>query len=113
LSARNPENGLISYTYNPDGTVATRTDAKGQVVQYSCDSYQRLYKVHRSDGTEDNYIYDAYTGSQNAWGRVAAVTFQGQQVKAPYGDLLTGTSAFTYMYSYTQAGLVTAKRLHA
>jgi YD repeat-containing protein len=44
---------------------------------------------------------------------VAAVTFQGQQVKAPYGFLIDGTSAFTYVYSYTQAGLVTAKRLHA
>jgi YD repeat-containing protein len=111
MSATNPENGKVSYTYNTDGTVLSRTDAKNQRVDYSYDTYKRLTRVHRSDG-EDNYTYDAYTGSQNAMGRLAAVTFQGQQVQAPYsGEVIGGTSSFTYIYSYTQAGLVTSKRL--
>ena len=110
MSATNPENGTVSYTYNADDTLATRTDAKGQIVQYSYDSYQRLIRVHRSDGSEDNYTYDTYSTSgftsQYAWGRLAAVTFRGQQVNED-----SGTASFTYMYSYTPAGLVTAKRL--
>jgi YD repeat-containing protein len=31
LSATNPENGPVSYTYNSDHTLNTKTDAKGQV----------------------------------------------------------------------------------
>jgi YD repeat-containing protein len=29
LSTTNPENGTVTYTYNSNNTVATRTDAKG------------------------------------------------------------------------------------
>jgi YD repeat-containing protein len=28
VSATNPENGTVQYTYNADGTLATKTDAK-------------------------------------------------------------------------------------
>ena len=31
-SATNPENGTVSYTYGSNNQLATRTDAKGQVV---------------------------------------------------------------------------------
>ena len=37
LSASNPENGLVSYTYNSDHTLNTKTDAKGQVFSYTYD----------------------------------------------------------------------------
>jgi RHS repeat-associated protein len=40
--------------------------------------------------------------SQNAWGRLAAVTFQDPNV---------GGSQFAYMYSYNQAGRVTAQHM--
>ncbi|MBZ5610115.1 MAG: hypothetical protein LAP38_17780, partial [Acidobacteriia bacterium] len=45
LSATNPENGTVNYTYNTDMTLATKTDAKGQVFGYSYDSYKRLTQV--------------------------------------------------------------------
>src|SRR5258708_28134225 len=32
LSATNPENGMVSYTYNSDHTLNTNTDTKAQVV---------------------------------------------------------------------------------
>jgi YD repeat-containing protein len=41
-SATNPENGTVSYTYNSDGTLATKTDAKGVVTEYNYDSQKRL-----------------------------------------------------------------------
>ena len=44
VSATNPENGTVSYTYS--GTkVATRTDSKGQQAVYSYDSLGRLSQV--------------------------------------------------------------------
>jgi len=45
LSATNPENGTVTYTYNSDNTLHTKTDAKGQVFTYSYDSYKRLTQV--------------------------------------------------------------------
>jgi RHS repeat-associated protein len=108
LSATNPENGTVTYTYNSDGTLATKHDAKNQTIQYSYDNYKRLTQVTRPD-SQDNYTYDTYSTSgftsSYAWGRLAAVTFQGR----PDANNLPTT--FVNMYSYTPAGSVTAKRL--
>ncbi len=41
-SATNPETGTVSYTYNADGSLASKTDAKGQPTTYTYDSYGRL-----------------------------------------------------------------------
>ena len=37
-SATNPENGTVSYTYNADNTLATKTDARSQQVSYTMGS---------------------------------------------------------------------------
>ncbi len=51
MSATNPENGTVSYTYNTSGAaygkVATKTDAKGQQVQHSYDSLGWLHETRR------------------------------------------------------------------
>ena len=121
MSATNPENGTVSYTYNGYNKVATRTDAKGQKVAYSYDGYARLTKVQRYptvNGAEDtcqqeNYSYDSnpFDGSysQNVVGRLAAVQYMGGYVPGPYGNPCDTT--FTEMYSYSGAGAVTGKRL--
>jgi RHS repeat-associated protein len=113
-SATNPENGTVSYTYNSYNKVATRTDAKGQVVVYTYDLYARLTKVQRyPSGTnnledtcqQENYYYDSnpFDGaySQNVLGRLAAVQYVGGNC---------GTT-LTEMYSYSVPGAVTGKRL--
>ena len=41
-SATNPESGTTSYTYNADGTLASKTDANGNTETYTYDAYQRL-----------------------------------------------------------------------
>jgi YD repeat-containing protein len=38
LTATNPENGTVSYTYNYDGTLQSKTDAKNIKAEYSYDS---------------------------------------------------------------------------
>src|ERR1700675_1240014 len=45
LSATNPENGTVTYTYNSDHSLHTKTDAKSQVFTYSYDSYKRLTQI--------------------------------------------------------------------
>ena len=35
-SATNPENGAVSYTYNTDGTPASKTDAKNVSFRQAC-----------------------------------------------------------------------------
>ncbi len=37
-----PEAGTTAYTYNADASMATKTDAKGQQIQYSYDPYGRV-----------------------------------------------------------------------
>jgi RHS repeat-associated protein len=130
-SATNPENGTVNYGYNSFGKIASKTDAKGQVVVYSYDSYARLTQVQRyptgiSNGEDtcqhENYYYDtnpfASTFSQYAAGRLTAVQYYGPTVPntasnaAPYANN-SGNCAttFTEMYSYSQPGSKAAKRL--
>src|SRR5205823_12091142 len=55
-SATHPESGAVTYTYNGDGTVATRIDAKNQKTVYVYDSYKRVTQVQHypvSTGAED------------------------------------------------------------
>jgi RHS repeat-associated protein len=115
MSVTHPESGTTLFSYNNDGTVAEKRDAKLQklVYEYDADANGRLKLVKRllAGGSEDicqrvRYYYDtqpfAAGFTQNANGRVAAVE-TGCEAVAP-GRLIE-------MYSYTPAGAVTKKRL--
>jgi RHS repeat-associated protein len=121
-SATNPENGTVTYQYDGSHRVTKRTDAKGQETRYTYDAYMRLTQVQHWAVSWDpfinnyrfqeqvqqrvDYSYDSNplngSYSQNAWGRLTAVQFR---------DANTG-SPFSYMYSYNQAGRVTAQRMN-
>ena len=101
-------NGTTSYTYNADGTLATRTDPKGQVTKYTYDSYQRVTQVtHGPSATQIdpnqtyNYTYDTGT---NGWGRLTGVAF---------GPLVSSTQTYSESYYYTIAGDISSKTLSA
>jgi YD repeat-containing protein len=109
-----PEGGTTSFTYNADGTVATRTDAKGQKQAFTYDSFKRVTQIARYPNglTEDTcqrvtFSYDTNpydaTFSQNAKGRLTASQYGGTSC--------TASTLFTEMYSYTAGGRVTSKRL--
>ena len=118
-SATNPENGTVTYQYDGAHHVTLRTDAKGQQTLYTYDPYGRLTAVthatsasQMSQASPDvNYYYDVNPFnrgySQNAWGRLAAVTFAG--LGSYYGtDHSSGADYYMslsplYMYSYNQA----------
>jgi YD repeat-containing protein len=71
LTATNPENGTVTYIYNNDGTLQSKTDAKNIKAEYSYDSYKRVTQVRRLlNGTEDrcqrvDYTYDENGGANS------------------------------------------------
>jgi YD repeat-containing protein len=123
ISTTNPENGQVTYQYDGAHHVTLRTDAKGQQTRYIYDGYSRLTQVQHwvpvttvvngqsfTQLQEDpkqrvTYTYDANAidanFSQNAMGRLTAVQFADENAGYPY----------SYMYSYNQAGRVTAQHL--
>jgi RHS repeat-associated protein len=64
-SSTNPENGQILYTYDNDGNVLTRKDARSIVTTYTVDALNRVTQKAYSDGTiQANFAYDA----SSEWG---------------------------------------------
>ena len=105
LSATNPENGTVTYTYNTDKTLATKTDALNQQFSYTYDSYKRVTQINLGQTVIRQFYYDTNpldgAFSQNITGRLTAV----QNAPTANGD------TFIEMYSYTQPGQVIKKRL--
>src|SRR5260370_33547267 len=48
LTATNPENGLVNYTYNPPHTLNTKTHPKGPVFTYTYHGHKRLLPATRA-----------------------------------------------------------------
>ncbi|MCW5980888.1 MAG: hypothetical protein KIT09_22595 [Bryobacteraceae bacterium] len=97
-SVTHPETGTTSYTYNGDGTIATKTDAKGQQIAYTYDEYKR---VRTAGGVTFTYDTDPFGGgSDYQAGRLSQVEYDN------------GGGLFTEKYRYDQAGLVVKKRVH-
>jgi len=59
ISATNPENGTVTYTYNSDNTLQKKQDAKGQVISYTYDGYKRVTQVTGGTCGPVNYSYDS------------------------------------------------------
>src|SRR5713226_6855990 len=114
LSTTNPENGTVTYTYNSDHTLNTKTDAKSQVFTYGYDGYQRLKTVSAGSTLLRTYYYDTnpYDAnySQYASGRLTAIQYQAINYDVYVGSP-QGSTTFTDMFSYWQPGNVAGKRL--
>jgi YD repeat-containing protein len=106
LSATNPENGTVTYTYNSDHTLHTKTDAKSQVFTYLYDTYKRVTQISVGATTLRTFMYDTntldgtFSGSYTA-GRLVAV--QNAQFNAPGTGAVTALQ-FTEMYAYDKPG---------
>jgi RHS repeat-associated protein len=114
LSSTNPETGTVSYTYDTNGVLLTKTDAKNQVFTYGYDGYKRMTSITVDGNVIRNFYYDTNpldgTFSQYTQGRLTAV------LHAPF-VAVPGTPQishrFAEMYSYSQAGQPIKKRLQA
>ncbi len=89
-SATNPETGTVSYTYNADGSLASKTDAKNQPTTYTYDNYGRLTNSSTSTSSaawgqpipDSSYTYyydsnplDSTYPPNYGWGRLTAVAW--------------------------------------
>jgi RHS repeat-associated protein len=126
MSVNHPESGSVTYTYNSNGTVASKVDAKNQKMEYVYDSYQRVTQIKRysvSTGTENfcqrtYFYYDTapFTLSGfpgNGWGRLTAVEwYVSPSTNCTSSDLQNGMR-IVELYSFSVGGLVLKKRLYA
>jgi YD repeat-containing protein len=95
----------VSYTYNADGTLASKKDANGNTETYTYDAYQRLTGIPDRGQT---FTYDTCP-TTNATGCVSA---PGQLVQATFGSAVGPEKlTFAYNYAYTPAGKVSSKTL--
>ncbi|HVP45172.1 MAG TPA: RHS repeat-associated core domain-containing protein [Bryobacteraceae bacterium] len=111
-SATNPESGLVSYTYDANGNVKTKTDARGVVATFSYDNLNRVYLKSytipggAADPTDNvTYCYDgqvADTADGACKSPASAIAYGWNRLT----ELRTATSTTTYT-SYDALGRVT------
>ena len=68
--ASNPENGIITYTYDDNGNLLTRTDARAVTINYGYDALNRNTTVDYSNTTIVPDITRMYDGATNGKGRL-------------------------------------------
>jgi len=112
FSATTPENGTVTYTYNTNATLASKTDAKGQQFSYTYASLNRLTQIKVGTSVLRTFMYDTNTldgsFSQNSQGRLVAV--QNAQSTFTANGSSPSAVQFTEMYSYTSSGQVVSTR---
>jgi RHS repeat-associated protein len=106
LSATNPENGTVNYTYNSGtNTLASKTDAKSQKLTYQYDVLNRLTSVTWASAAGApvlrQYSYDVNTLDPNP--PFSSYTL-GRLVTVQYQTQAQGSVQMYEMYSYTPAG---------
>src|SRR5581483_5854423 len=72
-----PENGTMTYTYNANGTVATRTDARGVKAEYTYDAYRRLTKITYNNNANPCQAVDLYYDTNPLDGAYSANGYGG------------------------------------
>ena len=113
LYSTNPESGTVSYFYDGDSNVHTRTDARGITTTYSYDPLNRLTgKSYTNDPTNTppvSYTYDLPLQSWNfvdqtspTWTGVHQTNLAGQLSYAASGSA-------TNVYGYDALGRTTLK----
>ncbi|MBN3759429.1 RHS repeat-associated core domain-containing protein [Burkholderia sp. Ac-20365] len=113
------EQSYVTYTYNPNGTVALISDAKGNTTVNLYDGHDRLYRTHYpldgQPGMGDSNNYEQYTWDAN--GNLTALRKRDGQTITQGFDALDRLSTRTFpgsvgdvQYSYDLRGLKTASQ---
>ncbi|WP_084545442.1 RHS repeat-associated core domain-containing protein [Cupriavidus malaysiensis] len=113
------QQNYVSYVYNPNGTVALTTDAKGNTTVNLYDGHDRLYRTHYpldgSPGFGDVNNYEQYAWDANS-NLIALRKRDGQTVTQTF-DALNRLSSRAFpggagnvQYSYDLRGLKTASQ---
>jgi len=106
----------VTYAYNADGTLQSKTDAKGQQIQYTYDSFGRVTAKHtfNASGTEDLcgkmlYYWDTVPRGVGGSGWTGV---SGRLMAQKWSDPSCASGQFTYGFQYN-TGQVSLKRLYA
>ena len=109
--ATNPESGTISYSYDPNGNLTSKTDARSIGTTYSYDALNRVTFRNYSDSTPDvTYTYD---NKANAYGKLTKVSSSVSATEYTAFDILGRVTAhkqttdgfdYTTGYSYNLSG---------
>jgi RHS repeat-associated protein len=115
LSAANPENGTISYGYDPNGNLTGKTDARSITTSYSYDALNRI--TQRSYSGESGYttptVTYTYDNVTNAKGKLTKVSSSVSATEYTSFDILgrvTGhkqtinSTDYTTGYTYNLSG---------
>jgi YD repeat-containing protein len=109
-SASNPETGTIGYSYDSNGNVHTKNDARSIITTYDYDQLNRLVDKTYSDNTTltSCYLYDTST---NGKGRLAVEWTQNASISSCASIFTPSTnySSAKSIVSYDAMGRVTSE----
>jgi RHS repeat-associated protein len=120
--ANNPESGIVNYTYNDNGNLQTKTDARGVVTTFAYDGLNRVltrtYSGPAPGGTTPavTYLYDTLGAALNGKGRLTSVSSSVSSYSYGSYDVmgrpLTGAQTtdgnnYSMSYQYNLAGGMT------
>jgi RHS repeat-associated protein len=108
ISATNPKNGMVTYTYSSDNTLHYKQDGKGQVTAYTYDSLKRVTEIQKfptglshAEDVCGRVFYTWGTDPTNYnYGRLTEV-----QSYAPSYGSTTGCGWANYAYNYAENGI--------
>ncbi len=112
-SSINPEAGTIGYTYDSNGNVHTRTDARGVVTTYSYDGLNRLggksYTNDPSGTPAATYAYDTPAPGWNFLDQTAPAWTGVKQTNLVGRLSYEGNGSSATVYGYDLLGRTTLK----
>lgn len=107
-SATNPESGTVTYGYDNDGNLTTRTDARNVVSHYTYDALSRLtskwYQNEQNPTSTACFVYDQST---NGSGRLSSEWTEAGGVSCPATPPSSGILTRRQIPSYDLMGNVT------
>lgn len=104
---KDPNAGIISYTYDGWGNLKMQTDARGETEEYVYDNNGLLKTYKRGDEESFSYTYDS-----KYKGQVGSVVYGGVKTAYTYGDYgrleskteTVENKSFQFLYSYNTKG---------
>jgi RHS repeat-associated protein len=106
--ATNPESGIFQFSYDANGNLLVKTDARGITTTHSYDALNRVNLRNYSDATPDVSFYYDGTGIQNSKSRLTKVSSSVSETQYnsfdANGNILTSqqiTDGQIYGFTYT------------